>query len=131
MPFLGKSLISGTPSTDALDEGSMFQRVLDAVDSDIIWSSISNIVPYWWIIFIPFAFIPLSRGMASRNIIFLIFFSSALYVYYSIHPSLWGYAKYQAEYAVPFAIVGMVLLAVRFTAFSLARHIAAVLLLVI
>lgn len=111
LPFLGKSLIYGTPSTDALNEGAALRRVLDAVSSDVIFTSITNSVPYWWIIFIPLAFLPLSRGMANKNIIFLLFFIASLYVYYSIHPSLWGYAKYQAEYAIPFAIVGMLLLA--------------------
>ncbi|MEX2164796.1 MAG: hypothetical protein WD823_11210 [Sulfuricaulis sp.] len=131
IPFLGKSLISGTPSTDALNTGSMLRRVFDAVDSDIVWSSITNSVPYWWIIFIPLAFIPLSGRMVSRNIILLFFFSTAVCVYYSIHPSLWGYAKYQAEYAVPFAIIGMLLLAVRLSTFHFARRAVATLALII
>ncbi len=125
IPFLGRSLIYGTPSTDSLDGGSSLQRVLDAVDSDVIWSSIATSVPYWWIIFIPLAFIPLSKKMFGRNIIFLFFFAAAVYVYYSIHPSLWGYAKYQAEYAIPFAILGMLLLAVRFAKYRFAGSISA------
>jgi len=131
IPFLGKSLIYGTPSTDALNEGSAVWRVLDAVSSDIILSSITNSVPYWWIIFIPLVFIPLSRRMVSRNIILLFFFMASVYVYYSIHPSLWGYAKYQAEYAIPFVVLGMLLLAVRLSRFLFARHTVATLALAI
>lgn len=131
IPFLGRSLIYGTPSTDALDGGSSLQRVLDAVDSSVVWSSIANSVPYWWIIFIPLAFIPLSKRMTSRSIVFLFFFTTAVYVYYSIHPSLWGYAKYQVEYAIPFAILGMLLLAVRLSMFPFAGRIVATLAVII
>jgi hypothetical protein len=53
--------------------------------------------------------------MVSKNVIYLLFFAIAVCMYYSIHPSLWGYAKYQAEYALPFAILGLLLLVVRFS----------------
>ena len=122
IPFLGASLIQGTPSTDALSEHSALGRVLEAINSDIIWTSISSSVPYWWIILAPFAFIPLSREMVSRNISFLFFFTSAIFMYYSIHPSLWGYAKYQAEYAVPFAISGLIFLALKISRTSHPRR---------
>lgn len=115
IPFLATSLIQGTPSTDALSESSALGRVLVAINSDIIWTSISSSVPYWWLILALFAFIPLSQETVNRNIIFLLFFSSAIFVYYSIHPSLWGYAKYQAEYAVPFSISGLIFLAMKFS----------------
>lgn len=127
IPFLGTSLIHGTPSTDALDENSAFERVLDAINSDVIWTSISDAVPYWWICLIPFAFIPLARKTVSRNIAFLFFFMVTICVYYSIHPSLWGYAKYQAEYAVPFAVTGLIFLMLKLTAFSCSRNVLTVL----
>ncbi|MCG3772550.1 MAG: hypothetical protein JW384_03764 [Nitrosomonadaceae bacterium] len=123
MPFLGESLIRGTPSTEALRESSAITRVLSAFDSDIIWTSIANAIPYWWIALIPFSIIPLSRTMLSRNIILFCFGVLALCVYYSIHPSLWGFAKYQAEYAVPFAISGLLLLALKLSASYYSRYI--------
>lgn len=123
IPFLVKSLIYGTPATESSNEISTLWRVLGAVDSGIVWTSISNAVPLWWIIFIPFAFIPLSRKMASRNIIVLFFSIIAIVMYYSIHPSLWGYAKYQAEYAVPFAISGALFLSLRLSTLNYSGHI--------
>lgn len=122
IPFLATSLILGTPSTDALNESTALGRVLGAIDSDVIWTSISNSVPHWWIFLIPLAFIPLSRKLATRNIAFLLFFTIAIGMYYSIHPSLWGYAKYQAEYAVPFAISGLIFLTLKLTSFPYSRH---------
>jgi hypothetical protein len=109
IPFLSSSLIHGTPSTGALGEGDTLQRVWDSIDSGVIWTSIINSIPSWWVIYIIFAFFPLSRKMINLNIVFLIFFVFAIYIYYSIDPSLWGYAKYQAEYAAPFTIVGLLL----------------------
>lgn len=126
IPFLGTSLIHGTPSTDALNENSALGRVLDAINSDVIWTSISNVVPYWWICLIPFAFIPLAGKTLSRNIAFLFFFMIAICMYYSIHPSLWGYAKYQAEYAVPFAITGLIFSMLKLAAFPYSRNVLTV-----
>lgn len=123
VPFLGESLIRGTPSTEALRESSAIARVLSAFHSDIIWTSIANSIPYWWIALIPFSIIPLSRKMLSRNVILFCFGVLALCVYYSIHPSLWGFAKYQAEYAAPLAISGMLLLALRLSASCYSRYI--------
>jgi hypothetical protein len=37
----------------------------------------------------------------------------SIVVYYSINPGLWGYAKYQAEYAAPVVIAGLLLLMAR------------------
>jgi len=118
LPFLGRSLIAGTPSTSALNEGSTFERVISAFDSDIVLVAITNSIPYWWVLFIPLAFIPLSRNMLNRNFSLFLFFAVALYIYYSILPSLWGYGKYQAEYAIPFAVSGMLLLMIKFSSLN-------------
>ena len=127
IPFLGASLVRGTPSTDALSESSGLGRVLEAVNSNIIWESISGSVPYWWIILVPLAFIPLSRETVGKNAVFLLFFTSAIFIYYSIHPSLWGYAKYQAEYAVPFAVSGLIFLAFKLSGSIHSRRVLAAL----
>lgn len=39
-------------------------------------------------------------------------------VYYSINPDLWGFAKYQAEYAAPIFIAGFLLLMIRVKKFK-------------
>lgn len=113
LPFLVASLLYGTPSTDALGQGSMLERVKLAAESGVILDSVFRSIPLWWLIFLPFAFIPLLASTVSRNVGLLLFSTMAIMVYYSINPSLWGYAKYQAEYAVPFVIVGLLLLMMR------------------
>ena len=123
VPFLGASVISGTPATEALRDSSAIARVLSAFHSDIIWTSIANSIPHWWIVLIPFSVIPLSRKMLSRNVLLFCFGVLVLCMYYSIHVGLWGLAKYQAEYAVPFAISGMLLLALKVSASCYFRHI--------
>jgi hypothetical protein len=112
-PFFISSLLYGTPSTDALGQGSIFERVVMAVESGIILDSIFRSIPIWWLIILPLAFIPLSVSSVIQNISLLLFCTMAIIVYYSIHPSLWGYAKYQAEYAAPIVIAGLILLMVR------------------
>lgn len=123
VPFLGSSLLYGTPSTDALGQGSMLERVVMAVESGIILDSVFRSIPIWWLIFLPLAFIPLSASSAMQNISFLLFCIMAIVVYYSINPSLWGYAKYQAEYAAPIIIAGLILLMVRIKQWRQAKFI--------
>jgi hypothetical protein len=110
LPVLISSLMLGTPSTDALGHGSMMERVGEAVESGVVWNSISSAIPAWWILFIPFAFLPLTRKTISLNVGLIIFAVMAVVVYYAINPSLWGYAKYQAEYAAPVIIAGVLFL---------------------
>ena len=123
LPFLVSSLLYGTPSTDALGQGSMLGRVKLAAESGVILDSVSRSIPLWWLIFLPFAFIPLLASTVSRNVGLLLFGIMAIMVYYSINPNLWGYAKYQAEYAVPVVIVGLLLLMARIKQFKQAKFI--------
>lgn len=113
LPFLLASLLYGTPSTDALGQGSMLERVKLAAESGVILHSASRSLPLWWLIFLPFAFIPLLASTVSRNVGLLLFSITLIIVYYSINPGLWGYAKYQAEYAAPVVIAGLLLLMIR------------------
>lgn len=113
LPFLVSSLLYGTPSTDALGQGSMLERVVMAAENGVISDSVSRAIPLWWLIFLPFAFIPLSASSVSRNVGILLFGVMSIVVYYSINPGLWGYAKYQAEYAAPVVIAGLLLLMAR------------------
>jgi hypothetical protein len=101
-----QSIIHGTPSTAALgDQTSQLARVLAAFGSGIVGVAIANSVPKLWMLFIPLAFI-WWRKYRAQSIAYLAFFAVALVIYYSISPRLYGLGKYQAEYAVPFAIVG-------------------------
>ncbi|MBI1920093.1 MAG: hypothetical protein HYS23_03325 [Geobacter sp.] len=104
------------------DPSDLFGHILSALDSDIILIAVLNSVPYWWVILIPFAFIPLSRNTVKKNVVFLLFLSITISVYYSIEPGGWGFGKYQAEYAVPFAISGMLFLALRLSVLKYVKH---------
>jgi len=110
IPFLATSLIKGTPSTNAWDQGSNTERVVQAIENDVICDSISSAFPFWWLVFIPLSFIPIQRKYWDINIAMIAFFFAAIYVYYSIHPGLWGLAKYQVEYAAPLVIAGFILI---------------------
>ena len=113
-PFLGKSLIIGTNSIPTLgNASSMFERVLVAIESNIVWNSLINTIPVWWIALLPFAFIPVSKTTVAKNIGLLIFFALVIFVYHSINPSFHGFSKYLAEYGVPFAVAGMLLIALK------------------
>lgn len=110
LPVLLSSLLHGTPSTDALGHGEMMVRVKTAVENGIVLSSISNAIPVWWLPFMIFAFLPLPGKTKSLSVGLFLFAVLAVGVYYAINPSLWGYAKYQAEYAAPIAIAGLLIL---------------------
>lgn len=112
LPFLFASLIYGTPSTSSLvneDLGFLIFRPIQALISGQIHVSILNSVPVWWAIFIPIAFLPFFRHQPFQRLLFFIFFIALILIFYSINPILWGEAKYQVEYAVPFAVVGFIL----------------------
>ena len=55
---------------------------------------------------LPFIF----KGNKSfTRIIFLIYFIFSILTYFSIDKSLWGLAKYPADYALPFCILGFII----------------------
>jgi len=106
VPFLIQSLLHGTPATASLgDQTSQLARVFDAFGSGVILAAIANSVSKLWILFIPLAFV-YGKNFRVKSVAFLAFFIMALFMYYAISPGLYGLAKYQSEYAVPFAIIG-------------------------
>jgi len=114
MPFLLQSLINGTSATYSpgsaqsiiSSDTSGLMRVWFAVKSGIVWTAITNSVQYIWLLFFALAFI-----FSFKNIVRVLrlfgFFLSGLYIFYLIHPDLWGLGRYQAEYIIPFAILGL------------------------
>ena len=110
LPFLLKQIIAGTPATiESTANIGIIEHFLLAIKTNIIWISTLNSIDYWWIPFLLFAFVPLTKATISKNVVFIIFFVSCLLIYYSIRPILWGDAKYQAEYVIPFIVVGYIL----------------------
>lgn len=116
IPFLVKSIAFGMPSSYIPGEAdfipkdaSSLQMLSIAITSGIAAKSILNSLTFAWLIFLPFAFIPLQRGFKklSKHAANLLFFSGAFAIFYLVAASEWGTSKYQAEYAVPFAAAGL------------------------
>jgi hypothetical protein len=117
LPFLFLSMIYGTPSTYVINDNELLLKILKPYQALIggrVWVSILNSVSIWWVAFIPFAFLPISWARIRLNIIFILLFFILIFAFYSINQNLWGEAKYQAEYAVPFAIIGFILFCIKF-----------------
>ena len=108
LPFLFSSVINGT-SASYLGDIPSFQRVLVALDSEIVFNAIMNSIGWPWVIFL---FIPLLFFIKNSLKIsaVLIFFIAGVYVFYMIAPGLWGIGRYQAEYIIPFIILGFFLI---------------------
>ena len=105
LPFFLNTLFFGTPATDYTTSSlSLFDKIWEAFDSNIVFYSAVNSLDLWWLIFIFLGIFTLQK-MKYRLFIFS-FFCISLIIYYSIRTELWGSAKYQAEYLIPFIVVG-------------------------
>ena len=105
LPFFINTLFSGTPATDYTTSSlSLIDKIWEAFDSNIVLYSAVNSLDIWWLIFI---FLGIFSLQNIKNRLFVLsFFCLSLIIYYSIRIDLWGSAKYQAEYLIPFIIVG-------------------------
>lgn len=110
-PFLLHSLFVGTSATYIPGEvgylspdASAISRVWFAIRSGTVSNSILNSLGFWTLFIVPAFFCLYKKPV--RWFALLVFSAAALYVFYSIRPGLWGIGRYQAEYAVPFAVLG-------------------------
>ena len=108
LPFLINNLIFGTPSFEINNELNLIEKIFEAVKLNIIWNSIFINIPIWWYLLLPLPFIFKGNKKFTR-IIFLLYFLFSILTYFSIDKSLWGLAKYPADYALPFCILGFVI----------------------
>lgn len=112
IPFLIKIFYQGTPATNYTNSSlGLFDKLLYAFESKVIYVSALNSIDLWSLFFFPFAFI-LSHRKENR-IFNLIFFGLCLIVYYSIKIEIWGLAKYQVELFIPFIIIGLINLIIK------------------
>ncbi len=129
-PFLLNSIINGT-SASYSGEISSIQRIWTAFNSGIIFNAIMNSIGWPWIIFL---FIPILFFIKNPLKIsaVLIFFIVGIYIFYVIDPGLWGLGRYQAEYVIPFIVLGFFLF-VNFIAerYDLARKFLPVVLIIL
>lgn len=112
IPFLFNSIFFGTPSftgvnNEITQNSHLVQKLSLAIESNIIWITISNSISYLWVIFFIFLFFPIQKKKFT-NLIIIIYLIFSLIVYYSIDQGLWGLAKYASEYALPLFIVGYI-----------------------
>ena len=109
-PFLMRSLLLGTPATQSTGEMShALGNVLYALRSGIALNSILNSVLMPWAILLPVSFLAISVRKPLYGAACLAWFLAAFVVFYSIRFTLWGIGRYQAEYVVPFSVVGLFL----------------------
>ena len=100
--FLPLLLIStgGTPAFDGVNDTNPLHNFFEAIKSKIIINSLIKQIPPWYYLFIIFIL------FSKRRIEILCFLIFNLIIYFSIKPTLWGFAKYVMEYGVPFFILG-------------------------
>jgi hypothetical protein len=131
IPFVGKSVIYGTPSTQGVAVGSTLVKLQWALKTPIVLVSAANSVNIWWLALIPFVFITWKEELKTSSLCFRFFAIAAFVVFYSIHPSLWGHAKYQFEFIVPLAVAGLLMLMISLPQNKIFRAVMSLILLVI
>jgi len=108
LPFLFRSILFGTPAIETLTADTNFlHRIIDTVQSGVIFSSASNVISIFWLLIFSFSFLMVYVKNKVTSLSFFLFFQILLLVFYSIDSGLWGFAKYQVEIVVPFAIIGI------------------------
>ncbi len=125
VPFVGRSLLMGTPATESIDKGMPVSQWYDALASGVAIDSFLTAFHPAWATLLVLAFIPIRKAERSRHLIFSIFFIALWMVYHSIDRGLWGMKKYQAECFGPFIALGVFLL-FRLLASLAARSVAVV-----
>jgi len=109
-PFLMRSLLLGTPAIQYEGEASnTLGNILYAVRSGIALTAVLNSVLIPWAILLPISFLAISVRKPLYGGACLAWFLAAFVVFYSIRFTLWGIGRYQAEYVVPFSVVGLFL----------------------
>jgi 4-amino-4-deoxy-L-arabinose transferase-like glycosyltransferase len=112
-PFLFHSFLFGTSATyipgedpSIASDASAFTRVWYALQSGFVWTAIKNSVEWVWTFFAIIPFVFSLKNFRRCAILFTLLFS-ALFIFYSIRPGLWGIGRYQAEYIIPFSVLGL------------------------
>lgn len=118
-PYLINSLFLGTTSTKSLLKSPYdfeFQR--GEFNFYELFNSINLHIPEIYIFYFILFFVMLLRFNLKYFFIFLIFLFILIYIYYSIDRGLWGLAKYQAEYFIPFVTFSIIVMFKYFKAIS-------------
>ena len=106
--FVLKTVITGSTVVDPASlQNSLVSKILFSITSKIsLYAAINGAL--YWLVFVPFIAL-----IYKKNKVICAFFFAFLLVdyiqFYSITTWLWGFGKYQAEYVIPFAIIGFFL----------------------
>lgn len=107
-PFVLKTLLSGDGYSVKLASGGLFSKILFSITSKIsLYAAVNGAL--YWLIFLPFIIFLYKRNRIILGII-LLFLIIDYTQFYSIPMWLWGLGKYQAEYIIPFSVIGFFLL---------------------
>ena len=127
IPFLIQSFAYGTPATYVdgtatnIAHGNFTPvRVWYAFKTGIMSHIIYNSLLMPWAV-LPFFFwicFWQDQRQLFRCLLILLFALTTVYVFYSITPILWGNDRYQSEYVVPFACLGLYVISVTFRSFG-------------
>jgi len=108
LPFLGFTVFYSThySQDQSLSNASIFIETLLAGEIfSFVWSSFN----FYWLVPIIFSFsLPSFKGVKASLFIFA--FCLITLFHFLSNPMLWGISKYQAEYVLPFVLVGSLLL---------------------
>lgn len=114
MPFLLHGIMNGTPVSYVPGGAQLIisadvpgiWRVVFALRSGAVWTSITNSVQGVWLFFAGLALI-FSFKRILRFVELISLLASGIVIFYLVTPGVWGVGRYQAEYVVPFAILGI------------------------
>ena len=106
LPFISKSVFFGTSATDSIGGLKLGQVIFSITSKAGLYSMLNGAL--YWIIFIPFILLLYKKNKIISFLI-LLFLLVDYTQFYLIKPILWGGMKYQAEYVIPFTIIGFFL----------------------
>ena len=112
LPFLSRTIIEGSPATTYSNSSfSLLENIIYAFKTNSIFIAALNSIEIWSIVLFSFAFIFYTKNIYRFTNV--LFFVVCIVVYYSIKIGLWGLAKYQVEFILPFTIIGLIYLCIR------------------
>lgn len=112
LPFLLSNILIKNPALSSISNEMFKGGILHSIFSGISFYSIINNFLYLTI-FLPFAFFISKRS--SLYFYLYLFLGILLYCeFYSIRPILWGVGRYQTEFILPFIIIGLLFVSVKF-----------------
>jgi hypothetical protein len=106
IPFTFKSIFMGTPATEG--DSSKISLLLLSLQSLLPIKVAYYSLMFPCILFFPFGFLSAGKDKWPKFSIKLSFFIFAYIIFYSINPGLWGMSRYQAEFVLPFVVLGIV-----------------------